>query len=325
MWLRLQEDSRLTIITLVGVFTIPGVSLLGILRYTQGNIPSAILDLILVLIIGAIVVFAWCSPNTRLSGLLTAISTCGGASAASIVTGIDGLLWLYPCLTLTFITVPRFQALLINAVSILVVVVFSNTHEVVQIESFVLTALMLSICSYIYAYREEQQQERLRSLNYIDPLTGAKNRRAMDLELGAAVASFDRTGTPYALAMLDVDHFKSVNDRYGHSAGDLILKELVDIVRAHTRPYDQVYRYGGEEFFILLPNVDEANQTVVVSKLQHAIRAQLKTSDGKPVTTSFGVASLAAGITREEWQKNADQAMYKAKLAGRDTVIFQSK
>ena len=319
---RIKEDFRLSIITLIGVFAAPGIALMALIRYRQGSVIGVALDLGLVLFIIAIVVHAWRSGNTRVTGIVAAVGTCAGAVAATMVNGLDALLWLYPCLMVSFFLTRPPEAFLINATSVFVLIVFYEIDRIVAVEPFVITALMLTICSYIYAHRANTHQERLSSLNFLDPLTGTKNRRAMDEELNSAIANFDRTGTGYALAMLDIDHFKAVNDQYGHDVGDSILTGLVDIVQSIIRPYDQIYRYGGEEFFILFEDVDATSQKAVINKLHQAIRAQLQTPDGRSVTVSFGVAWLKVGMSQKQWQQQADQAMYEAKAAGRDTVVY---
>lgn len=121
--------------------------------------------------------------------------------------------------------------------------------------------------------------------------------------------------------ILDIDHFKQINDRFGLVVGDDILNDLVALIAAHTRRYDQLFRFGGEEFVLLLPGVGSVDLKTVVAGLQRIVRQYLH-GPGGPVTVSYGVAMLKAGETAESWLTRADHALYRAKEAGRNRVIF---
>nr|WP_286173229.1 MULTISPECIES: GGDEF domain-containing protein [Halomonas] len=156
-----------------------------------------------------------------------------------------------------------------------------------------------------------------------DPLTGIRNRRSMDDALQLAASTASRTETPYALVMLDLDHFKAINDKHGHGLGDEILVNLARMVERNTRQSDQLFRFGGEEFVLLMPGVDSDGMSAVVQGLRQKIRSTLRSPDG-PVTASFGAAHLGADESWEDWLKRADDALYQAKERGRDCVIIAS-
>jgi len=149
-----------------------------------------------------------------------------------------------------------------------------------------------------------------------DPLTGAANRRSAELRLGELV----QQSAPYVVVMLDIDHFKKINDQHGHEVGDRALKLLVDVLRECIRRDDVLCRYGGEEFLLVLPRIDVA---AVVAMLQR-LRGELPracTRAGLPVfTVSAGVADEPAGNPTLQI-RSADAALYRAKHAGRDRVV----
>ncbi|RXZ45063.1 GGDEF domain-containing protein [Crenobacter cavernae] len=155
-----------------------------------------------------------------------------------------------------------------------------------------------------------------------DQLTGAYNRRGLIEHFEREISRAERTSQPLCLALIDVDNFKQLNDRYGHLAGDDALKYLVDVIRHNARPTDVVARYGGEEFVILLPDtpVDEAIQ--MLQRLQRELTRTffLANSDRLVITFSAGVARWHLGERDCDVIERADQAMYQAKLAGKNRV-----
>ncbi len=158
----------------------------------------------------------------------------------------------------------------------------------------------------------------LESLAITDALTGAFNRRHLDECLSTAIQRRGRHGESAALLLLDVDRFKRINDTFGHSAGDRVLKSLAAIVRARARRMDALFRTGGEEFALLLAGADLRDATSVAEELRVAVeRARLV--DGG-VSVSIGVSDLDAGHTAESWLHDADVALYLAKRAGRNRV-----
>jgi diguanylate cyclase (GGDEF)-like protein len=180
---------------------------------------------------------------------------------------------------------------------------------------------VVSACAFIFALRNEHQREEMANLARLDPLTGARNRRSMDDALKLAVSTAERVGTAYALVILDLDYFKRINDKHGHSLGDDILVHLTKLVDDSTRQTDQLFRFGGEEFVLLMPGVDLQGMKAVVYNLRQKIRYKLCSPDG-PVTASFGAALLHEDEGWESWLKRADDALYRAKDAGRDCIII---
>lgn len=156
-----------------------------------------------------------------------------------------------------------------------------------------------------------------------DGLTGLSNRRTLDARLSEAIARARRLGTPLCVVLTDVDHFKSVNDTYGHSSGDDVLKGVARALSSTARASDVVARYGGEEFCLVLEATDQAGAARLAERMRLAIKALRFDTEKGPlnVTSSFGVALLAPGDDAHAVLEKADQNLYKAKQAGRDRVI----
>jgi diguanylate cyclase len=156
-----------------------------------------------------------------------------------------------------------------------------------------------------------------------DQLTGALNRKGLDEALELEVVRSNKRGTPLCLALLDVDNFKALNDRYGHQAGDDALVHLARVIREALRPSDTVARYGGEEFIVLLPETDPDDAIAVVTRLQRELtkRFFLHDNDRILITFSAGVTFVPPGEDRQAAIARADAAMYQAKRAGKNRVI----
>jgi diguanylate cyclase (GGDEF)-like protein len=168
-------------------------------------------------------------------------------------------------------------------------------------------------------------KEVLKRQSIVDPLTGLFNRRYMDETLLRELSRAKRKGCPLSFVMIDVDHFKSINDRLGHEAGDAVLRTIASQLKKNVREGDLVCRFGGEEIVILLPECDQQDALVRAEKLRHAISTLDLSHTGKaigPITASFGVASYPTSASSvESLIGAADRAMYQAKSSGRNQVI----
>lgn len=169
-------------------------------------------------------------------------------------------------------------------------------------------------------YREHLEVQRQKAL--IDPLTGLPNRAAWSERLDYEVNAWHQRGDSLSLAMLDLDHFKRINDGYGHLAGDKVLKIIANVLSKRLRPTDFIARFGGEEFVLLMPDSTLADALAVGEVLREAIAACPFHFKGEPVTitVSMGVAQFQPGERSDLALKRADEALYRAKAAGRNQV-----
>lgn len=161
-----------------------------------------------------------------------------------------------------------------------------------------------------------------------DELTGALNRRSLEAEAAYLKASYARTEDTLAILLLDVDHFKTINDNYGHPVGDTVLQNLAAIVQSSIRRCDYFARYGGEEFCLLLPATTEAQALITAERLRQAYEAMTMDIGGKTLssTISIGIAdSIQVGLDFSALVAAADQSMYRAKQNGRNRVVGYSE
>ncbi len=180
------------------------------------------------------------------------------------------------------------------------------------------------LCALIYPLRNALMYERALKSALKDPLTGINNRASMELHLDHEVLSAVRHRTPLSMLMIDVDYFKAVNDEHGHVAGDAVLAGVAEAIVRCTRDSDVVFRYGGEEFAVILTNTKSAGALLLAERIRNTI-SELVThaSDAKiMVTVSVGVAQLAAGESKVDLLEHADSMLYRAKYRGRNQVVM---
>ncbi|MCP5015343.1 MAG: GGDEF domain-containing protein [Ketobacter sp.] len=156
-----------------------------------------------------------------------------------------------------------------------------------------------------------------------DGLTGAGNRISLDSILSREVDQANRYGHPLSVLILDLDYFKHINDTFGHAVGDHVLRNIANAIKATCRNADMTFRYGGEEFVVLLNKTDVAGAKIGAERVRRIIEnLDICLGDASiPVTTSIGVASLCHGESREGLLKRADKALYGAKANGRNRVV----
>jgi diguanylate cyclase (GGDEF)-like protein len=162
---------------------------------------------------------------------------------------------------------------------------------------------------------------RIAEMARTDSLTGLPNRRAFDEALAREVARAHRSGTPLVLALADLDHFKRINDEFGHPVGDAVLAAAGACLRSLLRSYDQAARYGGEELALLLPDTTVEQGFVVAERVRAAVASLVVPGCGRAVTVSVGVAGLAPAEEPASLVRRSDTALYAAKQAGRDRVV----
>ncbi len=160
--------------------------------------------------------------------------------------------------------------------------------------------------------------------SYLDALTGLQNRKSMMNELFRERARAVRNKAPFSVATADLDRFKQANDTYGHRAGDQILVNSTQVFLSHLRPFDGIFRYGGEDFLFLLPHADVERARTIPNRLRRELAStSTELADGTLVwlTVSVGIASMEGPTSVEELIDRADKAFYVAKRRGRNQVV----
>jgi len=187
--------------------------------------------------------------------------------------------------------------------------------------------LALGILSVAHMRTVREAEQRLNTIASTDALTGLLNRRRMSDHLKLALVQARDDGRALAVIVLDIDHFKAINDRYGHGRGDQVIARVGQLLRESVREHDLVARWGGEEFLVLLPGADVAAARETAERVRRAVILNLArdSSDQTPVTVTMGVAAWDRGESLEHTIDRADAALYKGKQAGRNRVVVDER
>jgi len=189
-----------------------------------------------------------------------------------------------------------------------------NTEELTVIENL--------LCALVYPLRNALLYQSALQSALIDPLTGAKNRAGMDAALKREIELSHRHNSPMCIMLLDIDHFKSVNDNFGHAGGDFVLQAVVQCINETIRGSDMIFRFGGEEFLIMLSCTEIEGATLLAERIRQKIEAlSFAPHRTLQITASLGVSALQQDETLDALFERTDKALYTAKDAGRNRVI----
>jgi len=161
-----------------------------------------------------------------------------------------------------------------------------------------------------------------KELSYIDALTGIKNRKAYDEKVQELISLYQRYDTVFSIALLDVDGFKKINDIYGHSAGDLVLKDIAETLQSTTRKEDQMFRIGGEEFIVILPNTKLFDSHKVINKITSKVN--LNNQENTKITMSIGLTEVKKEDNKDTLFKRVDSFLYMSKKRGKNQITHNN-
>ena len=279
--------------------------------------------LAVVALLATLVVFARDHGAALRTGPLSLLMTFAVVSALcyTVVTlGIAGILWCYPAALGFYGLLEERRARAANALLLgtALPLAFTVLETPLALRATA-TLACASLFGAIMVRTIERQQEALRRRAETDPLTRLSNRHGLHEALEAAAGSSARTDGRPALLIVDLDHFKRVNDSHGHAVGDGVLRAVGALLSASARAGERAFRLGGEEFLLL---VETASDEALKARAQTVRRAveEARTPGLPPVTASIGTAAARAGERAEEWLARADAALYRAKAEGRNRV-----
>lgn len=252
-------------------------------------------------------------PFVLLATLSSAYST--------VINGHAGLYWAYPTAAAVFFLLPMRTATVCN---ILFVVAMSTIsfHRFPEADFWRITFSLGLTCVFVmvFAWLVGRLKQELIHLATTDPLTGCLNRSQLSEILNGQIQMRERYERVSSIVLLDLDHFKTINDRWGHLTGDRVLTEITERIRSRLRESDQLFRIGGEEFMLVLPETRQRDAENLAQQLLTNIAAAPFVDDIS-ITASAGVTEVVKGDTWSVWLNRADQALYHAKDHGRNRMV----
>jgi diguanylate cyclase (GGDEF)-like protein len=317
-----RQNFQLAVITLMGTVALLGMSPFAVYRLLRGDWLAGILEAVVISSMVLSVVYAWRTGNCRGPGIVIMYIGFAGQIALNMIVGQIALFWMYPLIVSSFFLVQRRHAFLAMIVLLAISLVDGRAFPSMLISmAFSVTVILICCYTYIFAAQAEAQRQQLEHLASRDTLTGAFNRRTFQQELLRAHQAFTRQKTICGLLVLDIDHFKQVNDTWGHDAGDEVLMHLATLIENSVRKIDRFFRYGGEEFVLLVyPTCLNALKTMahhVCCEVEQKLSYQ-----GRTITVSIGGALLQPEESPDAWFARADAALYRAKHQGRNRAVI---
>lgn len=319
---RFQRNSQLGIIVLLGLTTASTLAIFAVYRAWHGQWAAAAIDFGIVVLICVPVLYAMRTGNTAGPGAFLCAANSLSCAVACYVIGPASLPWVYLVLmTNFFIAGPR-QALAFNLLLSSALLFIPHMFGApVDRMSAAAAAGLVTLFAYLSALRVSSDHQVLEELASSDALTGLPNRRMMERALEEAMI-LQRIGKrSHGLLIADIDHFKEVNDSYGHAAGDAAIADLGAILKFEMRKHDRVFRFGGEEFVMLLDVDTPEDLQAAGERLRQAVRNGLRGPAGR-ITVSLGGAMAGEEERWQEWFSLADEALYRAKNNGRDSSVI---
>ncbi len=297
-----------------------GVAPFVVVRWMDGDWVVAAIDTVIVTGLVSLGVYIYYTRRVRGASIAIALLAIMGALITIYMRGVEQVYWAFPAVMACFYLLKPFEAVILALTfNVLITpVVFQNletfTAGTVAVTIFVTTAF-----AFAFNFINNRQQEKLLRLATKDPLTGAGNRRALQVKLAEVIGSFERSGLPTSIIVLDLDHFKKVNDIHGHAVGDQILCEVVGIVNLRTRLNDSLFRIGGEEFVVVADGQCLGDACHLAEQLRTLVEVN-ELVPNSAVTISLGVAEIRGGESAQSWLSRADDALYRAKREGRNVM-----
>ncbi|MDI9243928.1 GGDEF domain-containing protein [Marinobacter sp. CHS3-4] len=301
------------------------VAPLIMVQWQQDHVLLATLLMLFCLNALAVIALLKFSGHYFLKGRLFPILAVVCAVYSTAINGHAGLYWAYPAAAALFFLLPMKEATGFNVIFLLAMSVVSFL-KFPEADFWRITFSLGLTCVFvmIFAWLVGRLQGELTRLATTDPLTGCLNRSQLADVLNVQIQMRERYERVCSIILMDLDYFKLINDRWGHLAGDSVLQELPRRILKRLRESDQLFRVGGEEFMLVLPETRQKDADQLARELLTSISAT-PFGDGIKVTASASVAEIVKGETWSVWLNRADQALYRAKELGRNQVVSAAR
>lgn len=301
------------------------------IRIQQKNEAMILLDGLAIAFLFSTSVYMWVTRQLHTPTILLNIVCISCVVFACYTSNLASVIhWLYPAMMWGFYLSNAFPlfALVINTIAALALAPLVINLPLLDALHIAVSIILTNLLAYIFVTRAHLKQQRLRLQMDLDPLTSIGNRRAMYRQLKEAAHTVETSELQISVVILDIDHFKRINDTFGHAKGDEVLKKFAAMLSNNTRKNDFCFRYGGEEFLVLAMGTNLDGASILAENLRKATEIMFSQVGfvGQSITVSLGIAQWKSGESSKSVLARADQALYRAKRQGRNSVgVSQSE
>jgi diguanylate cyclase (GGDEF)-like protein len=298
-----------------------GILPFTIFRALQHDWYIAALDAFVVIGMSLIFIYVYKTNKVRsVSFILILVALCGNV-VSFYLKGISQINWVYPAMLSAYYIMSPQKGMIINFVMLAFYVPkLLSLLNTINVATIIVTVIITNIIAYVFASGLRKQETILKKLASEDYLTGTGNRRALSEKFKTTLQRLQNHDMTATILLLDLDHFKNVNDTHGHIKGDEVLIKLTELMNSHFNSQGYIYRYGGEEFLIVCPNIDIKEAFKKAEDFRDIVKSNI-IIDGVEQTISIGVAEYIKEENIDDWIHRVDLALYQAKNQGRDRSI----
>lgn len=316
----MKRTNREYLILVLSAFASLAITPFAIIRFMSSEWGIGIVDSFIGFGMAAIFIYVIRTRQVRIPSLALVIFSAVSVVISIHTKGVDNIYWLYPSIVVAYYLLsPKIAITITTTAFVFIIPTLVAGLDSIKLTSVVATSFMTSLFGFFFSTSVRDQRQRLVELATKDSLTGSRNRRALTDRLQEIITNQSIQFSTISLIMLDIDHFKKVNDDHGHLLGDAILKKVAEIIDGRIRVTDALYRFGGEEFVIVPLEINLEDARKLAEQLRVLVENNALIPDS-PVTISLGVAEYQKNETSDNWLKRADDALYHAKENGRNQV-----
>ncbi|MCF6319179.1 MAG: GGDEF domain-containing protein [Proteobacteria bacterium] len=314
-----SAQSKMLLMLSFGAFL--GVLPFTIFRFIQQDWAIAFLDTIIVLGMAGVFIYVYKTDNVKKASLVFVLIALLGNVIAFYLKGISQMNWIYPSMFAAYYVMSPKQGMAFNFVmlSLYLPKLFSLMVSV-NVATVIVTIIITNIFAYVFSSGLRSKEIILKKMASEDYLTSTGNRRSLKFAMNKLYKALKNSDKTAAIILLDLDHFKQVNDTYGHIKGDEVLVRLSELLKGFFQDKDSVFRFGGEEFLVICRDVSKQKAHDMAEEFRIIVKNNI-VIEKKQQTISLGVCEYSKHKSIEQWIHRVDLALYQAKKQGRDRTI----
>lgn len=316
-----SRTSKEVILLSVTLCTSVAIFIFTILRFIQQDYIMVAIDIVILLTMMFIFAWTYYRKNLVVASYLFMLFSLLSVTVTIFQKGEAQIFWCFPATVMVFYIVSLRVATCFTLIMYFIVGITLHAEKLTHpLTIFAITFPLTAILVAISVNQLNRANKQLENLVKHDALTGTLNRLALNERLEKIIDLQSRQPAQICLMMMDLDNFKSINDKHGHLVGDQVLIEFTRIIDSRLRKTDELYRYGGEEF-VLIPHIGELNDAYIFAEQLRELVASSPLFAKYQLTVSIGVAAYHENESAEQWLSCADNALYAAKDAGKNKVL----